>query len=126
MTENVEKIEEVVNVNDIVKKRLEQEAIQSVESLLKNEQSKGITFTKEDLARPLTFGEARKLVAEINGSFDKISQWIGSINAILTNQSQSYLAIDDKIKAINDELERVKVQSKPLPLPDVSFSQKSV
>lgn len=126
MTENVEKIEDVVNVNDIVKRRLEQEAIQSVDSLLKNEQSKGITFTKEDLARPLTFGEARKLVAEINGSFDKISQWIGSVNDILTNQSHSYAALDGKLKAINDELERIKAQSKPLPLPDVSFSQKSV
>lgn len=119
-----EKVEEVVNVNEIVKRRLEQEAIESVESLLKNEQSKGIAFSKEDLSRPLTFGEARKLVAEINGSFDKISQWIGSINSILSNQSQSYSTLDAKVKSIIDEIERVKSQSKPLPLPDTSFLEK--
>jgi len=119
-----EDVKEPVNVNDIVRKRLEDEAKSSVEGLLKNESAQGIDRSKDDLSRPITLGEARKLVGEINGSFDKIKEWVSEINNILNNQGQYIQKQDASHKLALEEIAKIAKQveaMRPLPLPDSKF-----
>ena len=119
-----EDVKEPVNVNDIVRKRLEDEAKSSVEGLLKNESAQGIDRSTDDLSRPITLGEARKLVGEINGSFDKIKEWVSEINNILNNQGQYIQKQDASHKLALEEIAKIAKQveaMRPLPLPDSKF-----
>jgi hypothetical protein len=120
MTEPEKDEPEVVNVNDIVRQRLEADARSSVESLVQKETTQGVTRDKDDLSRPITLGEARKLVGEINGSFDKVKQWVEGINGMIGQQNQYIQSLEARVRAqdvkVNDLLAMLE-RNKPLPLP---------
>lgn len=117
---------EVSNVNDIVRQRLEDDAKSSVEALLKRESEKGIVRDKEDLSRPITLGEARKLVATINGSFDKVQEWINGINSIIDNRDRYMVDIERKNELLVQKIEELEKQilaMKPIPLPKTDLKK---
>lgn len=116
----------ITNVNDIVRQRLEKDAVASVEKLVTTEQTQGIARDKDDLSRPITLGEARKLVAEINGSFEKIKEWVEQINGIITSQGNYIQAMEQRYKAQEMKVNEIVLNAerdKPLPVPNSPFNK---
>ena len=122
---NDEKEPEVTNINDIVRNRLERDALDGVNKLIENEKSSGIVRDKNDMSRPLTYGEARKLVGEINGSFDKITKWITEMNNIVTTQGAYIQDMEQRLKSLEVKLNEVILnggKTEPIPLPNSPFA----
>jgi hypothetical protein len=117
----------VTNINDIVRNRLERDAVEGVNKLLETEKSAGVIRDKDDMSRPLTYGEARKLVGEINGSFDKITKWVTEVNQIITNQGAYIQELEQRLKAQEVKLNELVLnggKANPIPLPNSPFATK--
>lgn len=90
--------EEGASVNDVVAKRLAEEATKGA-----TQQAQRDGLKQDDPNRAISLGELRKLIAEINGSFERVANALESMGSQVSTNANDISALSTRIAKLEQK-----------------------